>query len=129
MTPAGCVCFQLSRRARTSSSPRSSRASNEPGWFYARGSPERVSERPPEVDLDPADPVPVEPEHLRVPEPASVPLRALVRHDDLVARLDHPLHVEGLDLLAVRPAPLEVRVLVDSDVGRAVEDELVVQEP
>ena len=50
-----------------------------------------------------------------------------VGDDHLVARLDQPLELEDYDRLVVRPAALEELGPVDSDVGGAVEGEVVGQ--
>jgi hypothetical protein len=63
---------------------------------------------PAEVDLHLADLLAIEREDLGVAKPIPVGLRALVGDDDLVAGLDKPLELEGLDQLGVRSAALEV---------------------
>src|SRR5437016_1721296 len=126
----------MARRSSTSCSSSRSRAAR-----YADDSPGNVMpsapfstlrrtrsfEIPAEVDLCATDLVAFECEDFGVAEPISVGLRALVGHDDLVAGLDEPLELEGLDQLGVRPAALEVPSAIDAQVGRAVEREVVGQ--
>src|SRR5258705_12574828 len=80
-----------------------------------------------EVNFDFLDLVSFDPEELGAAKFAAVVTGAFIANKGFVAFFEELLDLKRADVLAVRPAPLEIRSLIDVIIERAGESEVVTQ--
>jgi hypothetical protein len=79
------------------------------------------------VNLNRFDLISFDPEKFHAAEFAVVVSRAFVTNESFVALFKKPLNLKGSDILAVRPASVEIGGLIDVIVERTGESEIVAQ--